>query len=248
MNRDRGTGPRVVAVIQARTGSSRLPRKVMLDLWGQPVLERVCRQVRGSRRIDHMIVATSTLSEDDVIAWACDRLAVTCLRGSPTDVRSRYLSAASESGADILVRVTADNPLTEPRFIDLLVESVLDDARLDYCAMDGTRVPHGTGSEVFRVPAFQDTAAVDGSDYAREHVTPCLKTQRTVHLVAPPAHLELADFNVSIDTLDDYLHVAGIFARYRGVADLLDRLVADVRGERDPAAVKPVALSGRQPA
>lgn len=245
MNSERGECPRVVAVIQARTGSSRLPRKVMLDLWGQPVIERVCRQVRRSTRIDETIVATSTHAEDDVIEWACDRIAVACLRGSPTDVRSRYLTAAAESGADIVVRVTADNPLTEPRFIDLLVEALLADARWDYCAMDGSLVPHGTSSEAFRVPAFLETAAIDGSDYAREHVTPCLKTQRTVNLVAPPPHLQLADYNVSIDTLDDYLHVAGIFARYRGAPDL-DRLVADVRRERSAAPAGPGHADARQ--
>ena len=232
MNRERGERPRVVAVIQARTGSSRLPRKVMLDLWGQPVIERVCRQVARSDRIDEMIVATSTLAEDDVLEWTCDRLAVRCLRGSPDDVRSRFLSAAAESGADILVRDTADNPLTEPRFIDILVGALLADPAWDYCTMDGSMVPHGTSSEVFRVPAFLETAAADESDYAREHVTPCIKTQRTVHLVPPPPHLQLADFNVSIDTLDHYLHVARIFARYRGALDLLDRLVADTGRER----------------
>lgn len=224
--------PRVAAVIQARMGSSRLPRKVALDLWGQPTIERVVRQVLRSTRTDEVVVATSTLAEDDVLAWTCERLGVRCLRGSPTDVRSRYLTAAQTTAADVMVRVTADNPLTEPRFIDLLIEALLAHPAWDYCVMDAALVPHGTGSEVFHVPAFLETAARDGSDYAREHVTPCLKTQRTIHRVPPPEDLQLADFNVSIDTLDDYLRVAGIFARYRGSPDTLLRLVADVREAR----------------
>jgi spore coat polysaccharide biosynthesis protein SpsF len=147
-------------------------------------------------------------------------------------VRSRYLAAATERGADIVVRVTADNPLTEPAFIDRLVAGLAAAPDWDYCVMDPALVAHGTGSEVFRVPAFLETAARDASDYAREHVTPCLRTQRPIHTMAPPDELRLKDFNVSIDTLDDYLHVARIFARYRGDQALLPRLAADVHRER----------------
>ena len=232
MRPNHGGSSRVVAIVQARTGSSRLPRKVMLDLWGKPVLERVCDGVRRSTTIHKLLVATSTLAEDDVIEWTCDRLGVTCARGSPSDVRSRYIAAAAAHGADIVVRVTADNPLTEARFIDQLVGGLTAEPDWDYCLMDAALVAHGTGSEVFRVPAFLETAARDGSEYAREHVTPCLKAQRPIHTMVPPDDLAVTDFNVSIDTLDDYLRVAGIFARYRGDQALLPQLVADVRRDR----------------
>jgi spore coat polysaccharide biosynthesis protein SpsF len=189
--------------------------------------------------LDDVIVATSTLPEDDVIEWSCDRLGVACVRGSPTDVRSRYVRAALESNAEVVVRVTADNPLTEPRFIDLLVRHLLAAPERDYCVMDPKLVAHGTSSEVFRTAAFLETAARDDSAYAREHVTPCLRTQRTIHLVAPPDELRLSDFNVSIDTLDDYLHVARIFARYRGDPGLLPWLVADTNRARAARAGMP---------
>ena len=233
--------PRVVAVIQARTGSTRLPRKVLLDLWGQPVVERVWRQTSRSRAVHQVFVATSTLAEDDAVEWTCDRIGAMCLRGSATDVRSRYTAAAAHARADILVRVTADNPLTEPRFIDLLVTELIAHEDWDYCTMDAALIPHGTGSEAFRVAAFLETAARDESDYAREHVTPCLKTQRTVHPVRPPEDLLLSNFNVSIDTPADYHHVAALFARYRAAPDLLRRLVADVRA--GAAGLPDVALS-----
>jgi spore coat polysaccharide biosynthesis protein SpsF len=231
---------RTVAIIQARMSSSRLPRKVVLDIHGKCLLERVIGQVRRASRVDEIIVATSTVADDDIVAGIAARLTIPCFRGSLTDVRSRFVAVAEQFNATIVVRVTADNPLTEPTYIDALVDALHDNAGADYAMMAKERIPDGSGAEAYRAKALQATLTSDESDYSREHVTPALRAGAAVVLVAPSADLELGECFVGIDTFDDYLHINRLFAHYGDRADLLQQLIADVRRERAGGARAPV--------
>lgn len=228
-------GGKVVAIIQARMSSSRLPRKVALDIHGTCLLERVIGQVRRAGTVDELVVATSTDPEDEIVEQICARLSVSCFRGSLTDVRSRFVAVGRERHAAIVVRVTADNPLTEPAFIDAIVEALEHDQEADYAAMDKDRIPNGSGAEAFRLRALLDTLAWDDADYSREHVTPALRQSAAVRMLAPDPELDLGDYFVGIDTLDDYLHVNRLYSRYGDGPELLKRIVADVRRARDEA-------------
>jgi spore coat polysaccharide biosynthesis protein SpsF (cytidylyltransferase family) len=232
---------RVVAIIQARMSSHRLPRKVALDIHGQSLLERVVGQVRRARTVDEVVVATSTSDDDEIVALICRRLGAPCFRGSLADVRARYVAAAREHGAAIVVRVTADNPLTEPVFIDSLVEALRREPTLRYCIMDKARVPDGSQAEAFRLAALVETLAGDDSDYSREHVTPALRREAAARSIPPPAELELSDYFVGIDTFEHYLHINRLFSRYGGGEDLLRRLIADVKRERAAQGLEPAA-------
>jgi spore coat polysaccharide biosynthesis protein SpsF len=234
-------GEKVVAIIQARMSSSRLPNKVALDVFGRCLLERVVGQVRRARTVDDLVVATSSAPEDEIVEGICRRLGAACFRGSLHDVRGRFVAAGRERGADIVVRVTADNPLTEPVFIDLLVDALRREPERSYAIMAMDRIPDGSQAEAFRYRALVDTLAWDDDAYSREHVTPALRHAEAALHVPPPPELELSDYFVGIDTFDHYLHVNRIFARYGESADLLRRLVADVRRERAGAA----AAAGR---
>src|SRR4051812_40133487 len=109
---------RVVAVIQARMGSSRLPGKTMMDLAGMPLLRRVIRQIAGAETLDEVVIATSADPIDDVIEEFCKVEGVRVVRGSADDVLSRYVLAAKASNADVVVRITADCPLHSPDTVD----------------------------------------------------------------------------------------------------------------------------------
>src|SRR5690349_24714167 len=123
----------IVAIIQARMGSSRLPGKVLKDLGGETVLARVVRRLQRSRQIARIIVATTTAPGDEVIVAECDRLQALCFRGAEQDVLDRYYQAARANAADAVMRVTSDCPLIDPELVDETVE-VFRDKHADYAS------------------------------------------------------------------------------------------------------------------
>lgn len=115
----------VVAIIQARMASSRLPGKVLAEIGGRSMLARVCGRVRLARLVDRIVVATTLEPEDEELLAECDGLEAACFRGSAEDVLDRYHKAAGVHRADVVVRITADCPLIDPEVIDLVVGTFL---------------------------------------------------------------------------------------------------------------------------
>ena len=112
---------KVVAIVQARLGSTRLPGKVLRDLAGKPMLARVLERVRRAESVDETIVATSDLPGDDALAEWLTAGGHAFFRGSEQDVLARFAGAAAQAGADAIVRITADCPLIDPGVIDEVV-------------------------------------------------------------------------------------------------------------------------------
>src|SRR4051812_15484060 len=120
---DPGVSP-VVAVIQARMGSSRLPGKVLMPVAGKPLLWHILHRLRRCRTLDSVAIATSTDPRDDALQQFCAEQGVTCIRGSLHNVLERYRLAAEATGAETLLRVTGDSPLIDPGLIDYLVSGM----------------------------------------------------------------------------------------------------------------------------
>ena len=110
-----------VGVIQARTGSSRLPGKVLTELGGLPVLLWVIRAAQQADRLDEVVVATTTHESDDPVVELAERMGAQVVRGSEDDVLSRYVQALEEHPADVVVRLTSDCPLLDPHLVDAVV-------------------------------------------------------------------------------------------------------------------------------
>jgi spore coat polysaccharide biosynthesis protein SpsF len=161
--------PRVVAVIQARMGSRRLPGKVLADLEGDPLLAWTVAGVRSIGGVAEVVLATTTDEADDPVATLGDRLGVPVYRGSVDDVLARCHDAVAPFEPDIVVRQTADNPFPDPTVAAAQVQ-VLEDRDLDYVGIDGW--PLGIAAEACRFPALQAAhrEATDAAD--REHVLP----------------------------------------------------------------------------
>ena len=126
---------KIGAIIQARTASTRLPGKVLKELpcgSGITVLEQVIRRLKGSSRIDDIIVATTKDVEDEKIVEIADKEGVGWFRGSRDDVLSRYFLAAGENDLDIIVRITSDCPCMDPEVVDCVIESYVRGERMDY--------------------------------------------------------------------------------------------------------------------
>ena len=164
---------KVVAVVQARMTSRRLPGKVLMRLAGHPVLELVVERLRRAGLIDEIVVATSTDPSDDQVADWCEESGTRCHRGSLDDVLDRFLSAARANGATHVVRITADCPLIDAGLVDRVIAQALAED-LDYCRLAGG-FPDGLDCEVMTVGALELAAAEAALPSEREHVTPYLK-------------------------------------------------------------------------
>jgi spore coat polysaccharide biosynthesis protein SpsF len=234
--------------------SSRLPGKVMMDLLGKPLLGRVMERAKLAKTIDEVIIATSTEATDDVIdlygkANGCD-----VFRGSLDDVLNRYCEAARMTSADVVVRVTADNPLTEPRLIDYGLHHLISNG-LDYVFYEN--IPYGSGAEVMTRSALLKASKSAQNNADREHVTSYITSSpETFKLGVIPNPFEALvrpDISVTVDTLEDYLKMYKVFWHFRDrkVVDLeaaiefLDRLASSSLGKgqnRKRAAFKKSGL------
>ena len=201
------------AIIQARTGSTRLPGKVMYPLDGRPVLEHVIQRTTHAERVDTVVVATSTAEPDDVIAGYAPRFGAEVVRGSESDVLGRYERAVAEYDPEIVLRITGDCPLISPLFIDASVE-VLETMDVDYVSAGLERTfPRGVTCEAFTATSFERMAAVADKAHHREHVTPYYREHQeefklynltSDELFTDPQMQNRTDLRLTLDEPEDY--------------------------------------------
>jgi len=170
--------PKIVAIIQARMSSSRLPGKVLRLVGSQPMLARVLARASRAALVDEVVVATTTDPSDEPIAQYCETAGVPCFRGDLYDVLDRYYQAARASGADIVVRLTADCPFIDPEEIDRTVTHF----HLTCADFTANRLPPpfrrttpvGMDTEVVSFAALERAWQEATEPFEREHVMPYL--------------------------------------------------------------------------
>ena len=161
----------IVAIIQARMGSIRLPGKVLMDIEGKPMLWHVINRVKYSKLINKIVIATSTNKKDDVIEEFCKSNNIDFYRGSEMDVLDRYYQAAKVFKASLIVRITSDCPLIDPEVVDLVIKTHLS-SDVDYTSNNIKRTfPRGLDTEVFKLSALEKAYKEAVAPYQREHVT-----------------------------------------------------------------------------
>jgi spore coat polysaccharide biosynthesis protein SpsF len=224
---------KTVVIVQARTGSTRLPGKVLKNLCGQTVLGHVVNRVHRCVEIDEIVVATTVQAEDVAIASEADRLGVAYFRGSETDVLSRYCLAARMADADLIVRITSDCPLVDPHVLDQHVAQFKDAVQagrpIDYLSNTHPRsFPHGLDVEVFHMAGLETANQEATESYEREHVTPFfyLRPERFVieNIVQPTDQSQL---RWTLDEADDWAFFEAVFAKLpAGEFPSTDRVLA----------------------
>lgn len=166
---------RAVAIVQARTGSTRLPGKVLRPLAGRPVLEWVVARLRRARRVEEVWIATTRSARDAPVAELARRLGVEVTRGSEEDVLGRFAQAARESAAETVVRITADCPLADGALVDEMLARFEATGPWDYYANVVRRTyPRGLDVEIAPAGALFVADAEARAPHDREHVMPFL--------------------------------------------------------------------------
>jgi spore coat polysaccharide biosynthesis protein SpsF (cytidylyltransferase family) len=213
----------VVAVVQARTGSRRLPGKVLADLAGQPLILRVLERAAAARGVDHVVLATSDLARDDELAGMVADAGWAVHRGDEQDVLRRFRDAADHARADIVVRITGDCPLADPDVIATVVDRVRDPAQPCDLASNALRrtFPKGLDAEALYIDVLHRTDRLARSPEAREHVTWFAYRERPdLFLLASVENDDdaYASVNWSVDEEADLQRVRDLYARF-GLAE-----------------------------
>lgn len=213
---------KIIAIIQARMSSSRLPGKVLLDIAGQPMLVHVVERTRLARTIDQVVVATTTDSSDDALAAVCLEKRYPCYRGSLYDVLDRYYQAARMYAADVVVRITSDCPLIDPGVVDKTVLEFLDTKHCDFAANRlpqpwGRTYPVGLDTEVCTFAALELAWREARQPYQREHVMPFFYEQPERFRILHVNHdVDYGALRWTVDTSEDLELIRQVFGRFPG--------------------------------
>lgn len=224
----------VVASIEARMGSSRLPGKVLMDVCGKPVLSRLLDRLRRCKFLDGIVLATTVNSKDDVLEQWADKEDIACYRGDEEDVLQRVVGAHAMMGSEVIVEVTGDCPLLDPGIIDLGIETFMAN---ECDVVTNTRYPsypQGCDVQVFRTGDLVRVSKEIHDKAVREHVSlhfyEAKEKYRVFHLVAP-SHQRFPKLRLQLDYIEDLFLVRkiyqeleskyGLFFRLDHVVDLL---------------------------
>jgi spore coat polysaccharide biosynthesis protein SpsF len=208
----------IVAIVQARMGSTRLPGKAFLDLCGEPMLARVIVRCQRAKALKRTIVATTIEPADDVLCDLCTARGWPFYRGSQDDVLDRYYQAAKQHEANVVVRITSDCPVIDPDVIDLTVNEFLRlQPDCDYVSNGEPPrpFPRGLDVEVFHFHALEWAWREAREAAFREHVTPYIYRHPEKFRVVPfLADRDYSDQRWTVDTPEDRALVLKLFEHF----------------------------------
>jgi spore coat polysaccharide biosynthesis protein SpsF len=198
---------KIGAVVQARTSSTRLPGKVLMELpygSGVTVLQQVIRRLKRSKRLGDIIVATTTDEADEEIVKLAEKENVKWFKGSVDDVLERYYIAAKENGLDVIVRITSDCPCIDSEIVDWAVEKHLA-VKADFTSNVIKRTfPRGLDVEILSFDALEKAHFEATEAFEREHVCPYIYNSKP-HMFRGP------DIRITLDTEEDYILLCVVF-------------------------------------
>ncbi|MDA9199958.1 glycosyltransferase family protein [Candidatus Pelagibacter sp.] len=198
---------KIVATIEARMTSSRLPGKVLLDVVGMSMLEHLVRRLKVVKSIDQIVLATTTNVEDLPLVELAKNLNISYFCGSEEDVMQRVIDAAASVNADVVVEITGDCPIIDPEIVEQSIQ-MFNVHQVDYVSNTLVRsYPNGMDTQVFRLETLRRSAAMTNNKLDREHVTLHIRNNPNifshVHLVAPP-EIYWPELGLTLDEFSDY--------------------------------------------
>ena len=205
-----------IAIIQARMGSTRFPGKIMKELNGKPILQHIVDFLKYSKMIDKVVIATTDLEEDNIVNSFAKKLEIDCFRGSSENVLERFYKCAKKFNANLILRLTADNPLINPKIIDDLI-NLCKHYNCDYTSncLHPT-YPYGYSTcEVFTFSTLTKLYETQKDPKSLEHVTYFITKNPnlfTIREINTPQNLSRPSWKLSVDTPNDYFKMQKIFS------------------------------------
>ena len=194
---------KIVAIVQARMGSTRLPNKVMIPIVGIPMIELLLARLSTAKELTQIIVATSQDERNQLLVEHVRKLGYCCEQGSENDVLARYVDAAKKHQADVVVRITGDCPLVDSTLVDEAITK-FKAANVDYFSNTAPPTyPDGLDIEVFSYRALEQASQEASTPFEREHVTPYLRTSSTLTKANMQHHQDLSDMRWTVDESAD---------------------------------------------
>jgi len=204
-----------MTIIQARSGSARLPGKIFLDIAGKPLLVRMVERVKAARLVGMVVVATTVDGEDDAVEKICEEHGISCFRGHPTDLLDRHYKCALLYHASTVLKIPSDCPLISPDIIDRVIHA-FHKSGADYASnLHPATYPDGNDVEVMRFSALGKAWKLASKDFEREHTTPYIwehPNQFSILNVEWETGQDLSmSHRYTIDYWEDYLFIKSVF-------------------------------------
>ena len=210
---------KIVALVQARMGSTRLPNKVMKPIAGIPMIELLLTRLANSKEIDQIVVATSVDERNITLVEHVRMLGYTCEQGSENDVLERYAQAAEKHKADVVVRITGDCPLVDSDLVDEVIRQFKAE-KVDYfCNTNPPTYPDGLDIEVFTFKALEQTSRETADPFDREHVTPYLRKSGKFKTAAMQHSEDLSVLRWTVDEPADFEVIEKVFEHFNPTID-----------------------------
>jgi len=209
---------KVVATIEARMTSTRLPGKVMMPALGEPMMVHLFRRLKAVESLDAIVLATTTNSTDDVLEDVARKNGIEVFRGSESDVLGRVVGAARSHGADVVVEISGDCPVIDPDLVEQTVRIFLRNPGTDFASNAFiSSYPGGMDTSVFAFSALEKAAASTDDPHDREHVAQFVVNRPELfshlYVVAPPS-LHWPDLHLLLDERSDYDLLVRLFEHF----------------------------------
>lgn len=229
---------KIVALVQARMGSTRLPNKVMKPIGGIPMIELLLSRLARSEEIDQIVVATSVDERNLVLADHVRKLGYACEQGSENDVLERFFKAAQEHQADVVIRITGDCPLVDPELVDDVIRRYKN-ADVDYFSnIAPPTYPDGLDIEVFSFAALATAVEETDKPFDHEHVTPYLRNSGRFKTASSSNEADLSSRRWTVDEPSDFSVIEKVFGHFHPRIDFTWREVLALQ-DAQPEIFKP---------
>lgn len=217
-------------------GSTRLPGKVLRDLAGRPLVEWICERVKQAAAVDQVVLATTQQVEDDSLSEWAEGFGLSVYRGATDDVLGRYYGAAQQEQADVIVRITADDPFKDPQVIDQVI-AAFKKFEVDFAYNNSPpSFPEGLDVEVLSFRALEEAALRSRDSHDREHVTQFLyKNPDNFSQINVPYGKDISWLRWTVDTEEDFRMALCVYEYFKGKKEffLMDDILDFLRSNLD---------------
>jgi len=210
---------KIVAIVQARMGSTRLPDKVMKPIGGIPMIELLLSRLSKSKEINQIVVATSIDQRNKPLVEHVRKLGFSCEQGSENDVLDRFVHVARSHNANVVVRITGDCPLVDPKLVDECIRHFKSSDVAYFSNINPPTYPDGLDIEVFTFQALEQASKETDKPFDREHVTPYLRDSRQFKTGSMHYSENLSALRWTVDEPADFVVIEKVFQHFHPDTD-----------------------------